>query len=356
MKKIVSCVFTLAFLLLLSACSGNNIFIPASTGLPYEVLVVSSNQMWNNPSGRALFDVLDTDVPGLPQSERSFRISHTTPDAYSRLLKTFRNIILVDIQPRLYTRTKFKYTQDVNASPQMIMTIQSPSEDSFKEYVEQNGQAIIDFFTKAEMNREIEALQKEFSQPVFDKAKSLFGCELRVPTDMQSMKVGKDFLWASNTYNGAASIMSFVLYSYPYTSKETFTLDYYIHKRDSVMKVNIPGGQPGQYMTTDTMCVTVKDASTRGYYMQEARGLWRMQNDYMGGPFVSHSFVDELHGRVVVVEAFVFAPNQRKKDIMRKLEAALYTLRLPADKKISSSSIIPEVVIEKDSIQTKTTK
>ena len=36
--------------------------------------------------------------------------------------------------------------------------------------------------------------------------------------------------------NRATADMNFVMYSYPYTDKDTFTKDYFIHKRDSVMK------------------------------------------------------------------------------------------------------------------------
>jgi hypothetical protein len=39
--------------------------------------------------------------------------------------------------------------------------------------------------------------------------------------------------------------------------------------------------------------------------------------------------VDEKYQRVVVAEAFVYYPNQPKRNILKKLEAALYTLRLP---------------------------
>ena len=36
-----------------------------------------------------------------------------------------------------------------------------------------------------------------------------------------------------------------------------------------------------------------------------------MENDMMGGPFVSHSVVDEINNRVIVVEAFVYAAGQK---------------------------------------------
>ena len=80
--------------------------------------------------------------------------------------------------------------------------------------------------------------------------------------------------------------------------------------------------------------------------MQIARGLWYMENDMMGGPFVSHAVVDEMNNRVIVVEAFVYAAGQKKGKFIRKLEASLYTLKLPADKMIENSIHIPQVVVE----------
>lgn len=346
MKKVIALIATA---ILFAACSGDgkksSLLMPASSGLPYEVLVVCDEDMWHAPAGRALYDVLDTDVPALPQSERSFRISQTAPTAFSRLLKSFRNVIEVKIDKSQYTQTRFKYTEDKYAQPQMIMTIQSPSASDFQEYVSKNSQVIIDFFTSAEMNRELRDLKENYNQQFMDSVKSKFGCELLIPRNIRSIKSCKDFLWASDISNHNSSIQNFVIYSYPYTSTDNFSRENFLQKRDSIMKVNIPGNRPDRYMATDTMFVDVYDTEFRQRYMQVAKGLWQMENDMMGGPFVSHQMVDEKNGKVIVVEAFIYAPNKKKGDLMRKLEAALFSLKLPADKVIENSVHIPEIVI-----------
>ena len=56
-----------------------------------------------------------------------------------------------------------------------------------------------------------------------------------------------------------------------------------------------------------------------------------MKGDMMGGPFVSHARLDEKNNRVVVVEGFVFAPETDKRNFIRRVESALYTLRLPGE-------------------------
>lgn len=325
---------------------GKSLFTPVSSGRPYEMLVVIDKNMWERPAGRALFNVLDTDVPGLPQPERSFRISNIGPENFDRGFRIFRNIIDVDIQP-IYTQPKLKYSRDSYSSPQMIMTIQAPDEKSFEEFVTKNRKVIVDFFTKAEMNRQISLLKKEHSGVISTKVGSMFGCDVWIPADMERYKQGKDFLWASNDNNASDVSMNFVIYSYPYTDKNTFTKDYFVNKRDSVMKINIPGSREGQYIQTEADYVNVKEFSVKGEYAFEARGLWYMKNDMMGGPFVSHVRVDRPNGRVVVVEGFIFAPEKKKRDLMRKMEAALYTLNLPQEQQIDEIVIGPELEEEK---------
>ena len=140
----------------------------------------------------ALYHVLDTDVPGLPQPERSFRISRIRLEYFDRSTRLFRNIIIADIQD-IYTQTKFKYTRDAYSSPQMIMTIQSPNQEEFAEYVSKNGQVIIDFFTRAEMNREVKLLEKKHNDVLSAKVQSLFDCDIWMPVELASYKVGQQF-------------------------------------------------------------------------------------------------------------------------------------------------------------------
>lgn len=319
----------LALMALMTSCTGKSV-----SGRAYEVLVVVDQQVWERPAGRALFNVLDTDVPGLPQSERSFRIMNAAPQHYDGTLKLLRNIIVVDIDPAKYTQPKFRYAKDLYASPQMVLTIQSPDEEQFAAFVTKYSQRIIDFFTHAEMNRQIALLEKKHNDFVSNKVKEMFGCDVWVPAELSSYKVGEDFFWAAT--NVATGDQNFVIYSYPYTDKRTFTKEFFMQKRDSVMAINIPGAREGMYMATDTLLSDVRPIMVQGAYCLEARGLWRIKGDFMGGPYVSHARVDEVNGRVIVAEIFVYSPDKLKRNLVRRMEASLYTLRLPGSNALSA--------------------
>lgn len=352
MKKHLFYLSMALVLTLLSACGGSGkkgVFTPTSSGRAYEILVVVDPGVWERPAGRALFDVLDSDVPGLPQSERSFRMMYTSASNYDATLKLIRNIILVEINKDLYTQPKFKYAKDVYAAPQSILTIQAPDEASFATFVEENRQVIIDFFTHAEMNRQISVLKDKHSDYVTTKVKSMFDTDVWVPGELVSTKQGENFFWAGT--NAATGDQNFVIYSYPYTDKDTFTKEYFVNKRDSVMKANIPGSKEGTYMMTDSLMTDVKPISVQGDYALEARGLWRMKGDFMGGPYVSHTRLDKANQRIIVSEVFVFSPDKMKRNLVRQMEASLYTLKLPNGKQEGME--IPVNTASKDTINKK---
>ncbi len=333
MKKHLFYLYLALAVITISACNGKKgMLAPTSSGRAYEILVVVNQGMWDRPAGRALYNVLDTDVPGLPQSERSFRMMYTSPSNYDSTLKLVRNIIIADVQ-NIYTKASFKYAKDVYAAPQAILTIQAPDETSFQKFVTDNKQFIVDFFTHAEMNRQIALLKNDHSDYVATKVKSMFDCDVWVPAELTASKQGDHFFWAGT--NAATGDQNFVIYSYPYTDKDTFTKAYFIQKRDSVMKVNIPGARAGMYMMTDSVMTDVKPLDIHGQYVMEARGLWRVKNDFMGGPFVSHTCLDRVNHRIITAEIFIYSPDKLKRNLVRRMEASLYTLRLPGDKQTS---------------------
>ena len=83
-------------------------------------------------------------------------------------------------------------------------------------------------------------------------------------------------------------------------------------------------------METDSRTVsyaTIGDDSDSGPKLV-VRGLWDMRGDAMGGPFVSYLQADPAHDRLLVSEGFVFAPDKKKRPLIRQLEAALQTVDL----------------------------
>jgi hypothetical protein len=55
----------------------------------------------------------------------------------------------------------------------------------------------------------------------------------------------------------------------------------------------------------------------------EIRGLWEVRKDFMGGPFVSYTFVDERTNMVITLDGYVYAPNEPKLSMLRQVQSVL---------------------------------
>ncbi|MBR9976463.1 MAG: DUF4837 family protein [Bacteroidetes bacterium] len=68
------------------------------------------------------------------------------------------------------------------------------------------------------------------------------------------------------------------------------------------------------------------------------RGLWRMNDYSMGGPFISYLFYDDEQERIYFIEGSIFAPRYEKKKLIQDMDVMIKTLRLtnPNDGKSAS--------------------
>jgi hypothetical protein len=192
-------------------------------------------------------------------------------------------------------------------------------------------------------------IEKKHNKDFSKRLKAHLDVEMCIPTALKKYKKAEGFFWTSNVTGKKRQ--DIVVYAYPYTDRETFTVDYLIRKRDSVMKANMPGGPEGSFMGTQQAWIPDSSVvSVDGKYCMELRGLWEVVGDNMGGPFVSHTQIDELNNRVVTVEAFVYEPTGKKRNLMRILESALYTVKMPVKEEPKGVENGAEVIVS-DSVK-----
>lgn len=323
-------VMAILTLLLLGACNSTPLGKRA-TGLTYEVVVTMEADSWEGEAGQVIKDDLLAPVPGLPQIEPSMRITYAKPVDFNGLLTYVKNIVIINVDPARYTKVSLSAERDRWADGQLILTVNSPDNAALIQYLNEHPRIMVDLFTREEISRGMKLLETDYNHNVFNQLSEQLNVTLNVPGTMTSSKSGENFFWCTN--NAPTGRTDILVYTFPYRDTNTFTRDYLVAKRDSVMKINMPGGFPDSYMATETryMMPEYKAITLSDRYCGVLRGLWRMQGDKMGGPFVSHARLDEDNQRVVVAEAFVYAPETNKRNYIRRAESALYTLRLPGD-------------------------
>ena len=291
---------SLVFLLSgLSSCDSTPI-VTRATGAPYEVVIVMDKDIWDSPTGFMIKEELTAPIPYLPETESSMRYTYTKPDQFNSFLKYIRNILVVNIDKKLYTKVSLLESSDNWSHGQAVLYLNAPDINMLEAYLAENKGVLINHYSKEEMKRAGEVLSKFYSQKVMDDVKAKFGITINAPQDITSFKDGDDCLWFSN--NAAIGRMDMLIYSFPFTDKNTFTLEYLVAKRDSIAKIMVPGSHEGSYMSTEKRVVDYFSSTLNGKYCGILRGLWRMEGgDMMGGPFVSYARVDEQNQRVIEI-------------------------------------------------------
>ena len=292
---------------------------------PYELLVVANKEWLQTTAGKSLMDIVESEVVGLPQYEPSFRCTKINPAAFDGTFKMYGSVVVADIGNK-YPQAELRVSKDVYCHPQLIIFLTAPNDKAFTELATNRKEQILDMLNEHEFARGRQALAKRHSTIVDKQAQKQFGVSIHVPDDIDEIKVGQNFFWASAGQQDFK--LNVCMYTLPLTD---LTLNGFIQARDSVMKINIPGGHEGQWMETDSRTVS---CTVQTQNILIIRGLWDIRNDAMGGPFVSYVQKDEAHQRLLITEGFVFAPQTKKRALIRELEAALQTLTFTTNTQI----------------------
>ena len=295
--------------------------------------------------------IMSADMPCMPQVEPYFRLTQVATAQFDDMFKPTRNILFVDINPQKYTQLKAKVSNDYWSTPQAICRIQTPSQEEFVCYWLEHGEEVRDWF----VNQEIKRQMKFYRASTNKEARAILqqeGYDMLIPEDymviMDTVLGGATtyslrnpitvvpevrLLWCCN--NKGSMRRDIVVYTYPYTDENTFTLDYLNAKRDEVLGRVISASVEGSYMGTEykVMPPVVRNIVVHeDEHATEVRGLWKiLDGESMGGPYVSHTRLDQVNGRVVTAETFLYAAGQKKRSALRQAEAILYTLQLPQD-------------------------
>ncbi|MCB0408861.1 MAG: DUF4837 family protein [Flavobacteriales bacterium] len=56
--------------------------------------------------------------------------------------------------------------------------------------------------------------------------------------------------------------------------------------------------------------------------------MWYVKGDFMGGPFINYTFVDEKRNKVISIDGYVYAPRFDKREYLRELEALIRSIKL----------------------------
>lgn len=303
-----------------------------ATGKPLDMVVILPNNYYNDDVKDSIRNIFEKPVMILPQIEPMQSLMFTTQQNFVSMFKTMRNVLYISIDPEKYSRPKITISKDDYAEGQIIIHAKAESLEAFYYLLQQKGEYLSQMIYNEELSRLSKSLETTYASAVTKMVEdSIGGVTINPRVGLEFVTGQKDFVWASDQGGLKKGRSDIIVYSFPYRDRSdvTFSVEYLVHKRDSVMKRNLHGQYPNSYMTTEKIVTPVlKKYKMNDQFRAEMRGLWAMEGDMMGGPFVSHAILDADAKRVIVAEVLVFHPHDTKRNLLLYNEAALYTFRL----------------------------
>lgn len=300
-----------------------------SIGNTSEVLVVLQNdQQKNNRIGEAIRAYLGQDQYGLMQIEPIFDLAFITVNNFSDMFKKHRNILIVNIDKEATSTSVESYT-DRWSAPQRIIRITSPSNSDFATKFNEYYESIIDDFSDAERSRILSVFRPTSKNKVLNEVRNNFNLDITIPQGFYVAKTEPGFMWIRKEVTDYSQ--GIIVISEPYMDEEQFSDKSIMARTNRDLKQYIPGESPGTYMAIDDEYIVpqwkqVEDFSTD--YAVEFRGIWNVENDFMGGPFVSYTFVNPNDSRIITIMGYVYHPNKKKRNLLRQLEAIIYSVKI----------------------------
>jgi len=327
MKRIViHLLLTIFVTVVFQSCNDVPVLRQNITGRANELVIVISDESWEGKPGELLRDILAQPHVALPQSEPIFDLINVPRVGFKKIFRSTRNIIQTSISSNVETPGVI-FKDDVWAYPQATVEINAKNAAQFEELFNENSGKIMSYFLTAEKKRLTMNYQKYAEKLVLNSLNENLGVTMTVPPGFAIARQKKDFIWVR--YETPEISQGIVVYTFPYISDSTFTENYLVAKNDSVLEINVPGSTAGSYMAVEKQIDQVlKPFEHNKNYTVEMRGLWRLENDFMGGPYISLAELDASNQRVVVAFGYVFAPSKDKRNLLQQVEAMVYSLKM----------------------------
>ena len=305
-----------------SCVGSDNEILPGGTGKSGDLLVVMDSAFWRGSTGESIARCFAATQDGLPQREPYFNVIKVTPKNFTRIFKTTKNIIIVG-KASGKESAKYAIQENIWAKNQLVLSLFTESDEKAASILSKNCESLRSRFMLQEYKRLQKAYEKLKSTKTMAEVEEVVGSEFTIPADYIIAAKKEDVIWLRKDFQqeGHPINMGLIIYQSSYQSEDQLKREWLMNKRDEITKI-VEGPVPGSYMKHyEELEPISRDLTINKRFVRELRGLWNMENAFMGGPFVHYAFIDKTGKRLICVDGYVFAPKFEKREFLRELEA-----------------------------------
>ncbi len=339
--------FAMAIALVFSSCTSETLQSKSKDqayGSLGTVAVLCDQQLWDGAAGDSLRYYFESAYPILPQPEPVFDLLHKTAiqlveKPVAKELRTY--LIYVDMSDTSSRVTKMAI-QDIGlnainenlrekpydvrigsdkwANGQLLIYVMARKHEGLTEAVRK----YFPMFQKRIFENEQQTLEANlyggfFNSELEEKIKSKFGMHIKIPKDYVLAMDKDDFVWLRMEREKSSS--SLIFSKTAYQSTDQFNRDQLVGWQNRLTFPNVTSMSEGSGMLIDSINLPLLyyKLDDQPNYGIEMRGIWQMENDFKGGPFVTRVYQDPSQKNLVFASGFVFAPGEKKRNLMREL-------------------------------------
>lgn len=343
-QSIHFCSYFLTMLLFTTACSGD--YRQNAIGPVDEVIVVMDSSQWESETADAIretFGRLIQTVPHPREPAYTLIIKDFESNRELDKLKAFRNIIIAaplyeqtntsqlvggmlgsEVRQRVEQGESFVFPlQDRWARDQWTLVLTSTSDERLAENIRNSSEELLSHLEDREINYRTGEIYRRGEQVALsDSLWENHGWRVRMQHDyVQLFDSTQSVMF--RRYLPDNNRWMWAWWKDDVTHGEFINPEWINSTRDSLMKILVQGEREGSYVETDyrepIVTTEIYEGSrVTGY---ETMGVWRMTNDFMGGPFVHFTYYDPDTQRLFMVEYAQFAPRVSKRRFVRQFQA-----------------------------------
>jgi hypothetical protein len=329
MKKLCYLIVCLTSVILFSGCEATGSQgegLVSSSGRSGEVLVVCSDNQWKGCLGDSLQAILMQSVLGLSRDEPMFILSHVSENRFKEAYRKQRNIILF-VTDTTIEEAKITVNHNPWAKPQLLIQIKTKDEQQAIETFSKYRKTIINYLLSSEIKRFQRAQRSNQDFYLSSEIEKLFNMSIVIPDGFIFAVKDSNFAWLRKDTKDWTQSIFISIQDYKDTSQ--FKNEYIVRHRNTCTQKYVFGTIDSSYVIVDEEYIPAISEYiefSEGYAVRTV-GIWKMVNDFMGGPFVNMSILDAKNNRIITVDGFLYAPSDDKRDLLRQLEAILLSVK-----------------------------
>ena len=327
----------------------SNISITPENFTEGEILVVIDTSYWNGAIGDSIRKIFMRAVYGLPQGEPYFKVRRVDPQLFKGTLQKFNNIFIVaninnnspsGIQMNgLLGNKNIEKAKKINAPPyfvnsdlyakgQHLLYVLATSDNELKEKLSVQRDAILHYFDKKVAEQlENRYYYGKYNENLTQKVATKFNVDFHIPKGFQFAKEAQGFLWVR--FPEMEIDKNIIISELNYVSENQFEDAFIARWRDSLGFNLIKEANDTLHymMTQEYMPLSCEVWLEDSAYAKLCRGLWKLKDNSLGGPFISMVTLNKSKTKIYYIEGFAAAPSISKRKLIRELRAVISSFK-----------------------------